>query len=96
MLRFASCTPMNQKHLKCPCIEWVEWLMGLPIGFTDLACDTPVPHNDWVEEHPQRMGSRTKDAIQRHFRLGNMCVPQVSKKAYEILSARFQGSSKTK
>tara|TARA_B110000285_G_scaffold55488_1_gene63179 strand:- start:7481 stop:8503 length:1023 start_codon:yes stop_codon:yes gene_type:complete len=90
MLRFASCTPVDQKHLKCPCIEWVEWLMGLPIGFTDLDCDAPVPHNNWVEEHPQRMGSRTKEAIQRHFRLGNMCVPQVSRKAYEILSERFK------
>jgi DNA (cytosine-5)-methyltransferase 1 len=89
MLRFAVDTPEDQKHLKTPCIEWVEWLMGLPIGFTDLECETPTKHNGWVEEHPQRLGPRTKDAAKRHFRLGNMCVPQMAKKAFEILTERL-------
>lgn len=89
MLRFATCTPENQKQFKTPCIEWVEWLMGLPIGFTDLECENPVEHNGWTQEYPQRLGPRTKSAAARHFRLGNMCVPQMAKKAFEILTQRL-------
>lgn len=89
-LRFASCTPPNHKHLKTPCIEWVEWLMGLPIGYTDLLCEHPMEHNGWVGEPVNRLGYRSKDAIRRHFRLGNMCVPQMSRKAFEILTSRYK------
>jgi len=89
-LRFATCTPADQQHLKTPHIEWVEWLMGLPIGYTDLNCETPMEHNGWACEPVRRMGHRSKDIIRRHFRLGNMCVPQMAKKAFELLGSRYK------
>jgi|TARA_B110001452_G_scaffold266780_1_gene274568 DNA (cytosine-5)-methyltransferase 1 len=89
-LRFATCTPADQKHLKSPHIEWVEWLMGLPIGYTDLNCENPLEHNKWLGEPVRRMGHRSKDAIKRHFRLGNMCVPQMAKKAFDLLTSRYK------
>lgn len=84
-LRFAKSTPENQRHKSVPNIEWVEWLMGLPIGWTDLNKEVPLPHNNWIEEPVQRMGVRSKIATQRHWRLGNMCVPQCSQKAWQLL-----------
>jgi len=89
-LRFAKSTPENQRHLMVPNIEWVEWLMGLPIGWTDLSKELPLAHNNWTQEPAQRLGVRTKVAVQRHWRLGNMCVPQCSKLAYNILTARLK------
>lgn len=85
-LRFAVDTPVEQKVFKSPCIEWVEWLMGVPIGFTDVTCESPVAHNGWTHEPSQRLSKRTKEGVKRHFRLGNMCVPQMAKKAFEILN----------
>lgn len=89
-LRFATCTPSDQRHLKTPCIEWIEWLMGLPIGYTDLTCEKPLEHNGWVREPVGRLGYRSPEAIKRHFRLGNMCVPHMAKKAFEILTSRYK------
>jgi hypothetical protein len=88
-LRFATCTPDNQKHLKNPCIEWIEWLMGLPLGFTDLNCETPLEHNNWTFEPVKRLDVHSNEAVQRHFRLGNMCVPQMAKKAFDMLMEMY-------
>jgi len=30
--------------------DWVEWLMGLPIGYTDIDCDEPQEHLGWDED----------------------------------------------
>jgi len=34
--------------------DWVEWLMGLSIGWTDLDCDDPQPHPGWDEYPAER------------------------------------------
>jgi len=92
-LRFAKSTPDDQRHLSVPNIEWVEWLMGLPIGWTDLTREVPLAHNKWLKEPSPRLGVSSKEAKRRHWRLGNMCVPQCSKLAYDILMARLVRSS---
>jgi len=30
--------------------DWVEWLMGIPIGWTDIDCDEPQEHLGWDED----------------------------------------------
>ncbi len=30
--------------------DWVEWLMGFPVGFSDIECDEPEPHPGWDED----------------------------------------------
>ena len=44
---------------------------------------------EWLKEPTQRLGVSSKEAKRRHWRLGNMCVPQCSKLAYDILTARL-------
>jgi site-specific DNA-cytosine methylase len=68
---------------------WVEWLMGLPLGWTDPAVDNNqlVPHPGWSEEprgvprtiHPQEHRKC------RLMALGNGLVPQAAVAAFQLL-----------
>ena len=67
--------------------DWVEWLMGWPIGWTDLDNDDPGFH-DWQSEPPHV--PRTTD--RRHRRparlkaIGNGQVPQAMALAWTTLN----------
>ena len=67
--------------------EWVEWLMGLPQGWTDPDVDNRdlIPHNGWTREPVERL----LDIPERRHRLrtlGNGLVPQVASVALNELS----------
>lgn len=57
---------------------WVEWLMGFPLGFTDLDCASPAWHG-WNHEPRDipRMAEGVKKRKGRLTCLGNGQVPQV-------------------
>ena len=69
--------------------DWVDWLMGLPVGWTDVTRERTEPFSGWKEEPCKRMCARRP----HHFRdrckcQGNMCVPHTAKIAYDILTGR--------
>lgn len=84
-LRFEKNTPEDQRKYRHPSIEFVEWLQGFPIGYTDTSVEKPVPHNRWVKEPARRMAPGSRELRKRHWRLGNACVPAMSKRAFELL-----------
>lgn len=61
------------------CPEWVEWLMGLPMGYTDPQRETAslVPHG-WESEPPgvPRITSEKGNRVSRVTALGNALVHQ--------------------
>jgi DNA (cytosine-5)-methyltransferase 1 len=65
--------------------DWVECLQGLPIGWTDLECETPVPWPGWpappnaggqYEYEPPRTARGVKNGAKRLRALGNCNPPQ--------------------
>lgn len=61
--------------------DWVDWLVGLPSGYTDIEKDMPSPHFD--EHHfgaePEgvpRVAIGTKNRVPRLMGVGNIAVPQ--------------------
>lgn len=60
--------------------EWVEWLMGLPAGWTnpEVPNDKLVPHNGWSAEPSPRTAPAVKDRRKRLMALGNGLVPQAA------------------
>lgn len=63
--------------------EWVEWLMGFPIGWTDPAVDEPVVlvGDPWPEDpHPRvpRIRPKVHRRKPRLKELGNAVVPKVA------------------
>ena len=66
--------------------------MGLPIGFTDVGCDSPAPFMDWVaplgpqkEWEPPRLTTRKEHRINRLKACGNGVVPQQAALALRLL-----------
>lgn len=72
--------------------DWVEWLMGWPIGWTSPAPITELQWLNWsvdpadVGEIP-RLATGVKDRVNRLKALGNGQVPAVVATAWEILTA---------
>ena len=63
--------------------DWVEWLMGYPKGFTDLDCNSPIPHPGWQTDpadsgETPRITKNQKNRIGRLKCLGNSLVPQIT------------------
>ncbi len=72
--------------------DWAEWLMGLPIGWTDPGCAAPV-QRDWLSEHDiPRTATNVPHRKQRLMACGNAQVWQV---AYQrlALADRLLGSA---
>ena len=69
--------------------DWVEWLMGWPIGWTDPGCDEPRPHPGWEIDpaelpeddpgHVPRVVEHYKGRRERLKALGNGMVPQCAR-----------------
>lgn len=63
--------------------DWVEWLMGFPIGWTNLDVDEPVvlEGRPWPPDpHPEipRLGRKIPRRRHRLHQLGNAVVPKVA------------------
>lgn len=62
--------------------DWVEYLMGVPIGWSDIDCDNPIEldySGEWWPDEPNdlaRVASGQKNRANRLKALGNMVVPQ--------------------
>lgn len=73
---------------------WVEWLMGFPLGWTDLEA-SPAHEVDpsWWAAEPDvpRVARGTRDRIDRLRALGNAVVPQCGAVHGEILLAMYEG-----
>ena len=77
--------------------DWVEPLMGLPSGFTDLEKDVSakmIPSSSWRdgswEEGIPRLTERKDNRVSRVKALGNSVVPQCAAAAFSILRGRFR------
>lgn len=61
---------------------WLEWLMGLPLGWTNPDVDDPQPHPGWQVDPADvgdlsRLGPRGPSWRNRLHAIGNAVVPQV-------------------
>lgn len=78
-LRFATTTPERVKWLAQGNADWVEWLMGFPIGWSNLNCSVSekFPTN-WHGGEPiiDRLCKTTPANTKRLHLLGNACVRQ--------------------
>jgi len=63
--------------------DWVECLMGFPIGWTDVSCEEPLPWPGWpapafedqFEYEPPRTAENVRNRAKRLRCLGNAVVP---------------------
>ncbi len=70
--------------------DWVEWLMGLPTGWTNVKCEDPVPFQGWSEDPADTGGTPRITTIRKNRRkrlmmLGNGVVPQQAALALKLL-----------
>lgn len=69
--------------------DWVEWLMGWPIGWSDLKPLTKLERLDpSVDPHPDipRTTDKTENRVNRIKAIGNGQVPLCASMAWEILN----------
>lgn len=68
---------------------WVEWMMGLPLGWTDptVANKDLIPHPGWAAEPcPRTVGHNEPNRSKRIRALGNGLVPQAAAVALDMTS----------
>lgn len=70
--------------------DWVEWLMGVPQGWTDIDKDLPIPEYNpqWYDTEPQipRTATGIAHRVDRLKSLGNMVVPYQFYPVVSVLS----------
>ena len=66
--------------------DWVEWLMGVPAGWTALGATVGTVHPFHVEPPIPRVTPSSPDWVDRIRLLGNGVVPQTAARAWEVLS----------
>ena len=69
--------------------DWVEWLMGWPVGWTDCLRDTVDPIRPLhLDPHPEipRLAPRSSQHKARLHALGNGWVPQCGAAAWRLLT----------
>lgn len=71
--------------------DWVEWLMGWPIGWTRLEPLTAIRPHDWSIEPPDvpRVATGIPARVDRLKALGNGQVPQCAAEAWRQLHKRL-------
>ena len=70
--------------------DWVCWLMGFPIGWTDITCDDPGPLYSWESEPDiPRIGLGIPNRSKRLTALGNAVVPAQAMGAWQRLNERL-------
>jgi hypothetical protein len=80
--------------------DWVEWLMGWPIGWTALAPlegdAGAIASPDWWAVDPaevgelERVGVKIPDRVSRLKSIGNGQVPAVAALAFQVLMERMR------
>lgn len=94
MLRFAESTPEEDrwKDHSRPNADWVDWMMGFPVGWSNHA--RPVKHveHSFVEDkNVRRLILSNIPNSHRLQMLGNACVPQQANLAFVNLWQRSSG-----
>lgn len=97
-LRFATTTNEKIKWLAQANADWVDWLMGFPIGWsnptTTLGPDTC--HSPWSREPDiDRLCPTTPLNTQRLHVLGNACTSQQCNFAFDLLMSRYSAPTCT-
>tara|TARA_Y100000593_G_scaffold82498_1_gene155040 strand:- start:177 stop:443 length:267 start_codon:yes stop_codon:yes gene_type:complete len=77
--------------------DWVEPLMGLPVGYTNpevdveakLLCSSLWADSSWEEGIP-RLTEVKKNRVSRVKALGNSVVPQCAFGAFSVLRSRYE------
>jgi hypothetical protein len=79
--------------------DWVEWLMGVPVGWTalDVEVERPAPPADgafWPEEPDgvPRVAGDIPNRVDRLKSLGNMVVPRQFYPIYHAISEIERGA----
>jgi hypothetical protein len=65
--------------------DWVDWLMGYPIGYTDLENDNYIQYNISTEPNIPRLTDRKESRKNRLQCLGNSIVPQIAELLFKRL-----------
>lgn len=72
--------------------DWVEWLMGYPVGWTNPDFDAPArkyPGKNYLSNEPDilRITTAKKNRVKRIECLGNAIVPQVAFELFRTIEA---------
>jgi len=81
--------------------EWVEILMGFPLGWTDIDCDEPEPWPGWPalmgeDQHPYEPPRTVTGCPNRAKRLkclGNAVVPAQARPFFEAMASIYSRPS---
>lgn len=87
-VKFELDTTLRSKYVN---LNFTEWVMGLPLGWTDPKSEKVLPHNNYSQEPCKRMVPDMPDNYHKRVKtLGNLCVSQQAKLAWDILMPRMQ------
>ena len=92
-LRFANTTDEKVKWLAQSNADWVDWLMGFPIGWSnpDIALRSDACPTPWsTEPNVARLCATTPLNTKRLHVLGNACTSQQCNFAFDLLMRHFQ------
>lgn len=92
-LRFANTTSPKVKWLAQANADWVDWLMGFPIGWSnpDIVLGAEAFDTSWsIEPDIDRLCATTPSNTKRLHVLGNACTLQQCKFAFGLLMQHFQ------
>ena len=97
-LRFATSTPDNIKKLSQTNADWVDWLMGFPIGWSSCSSIVSLPfESTWSCEPsiPRLCKTNPANTVRLHL-LGNACTRQQCTFAFETLKKQFESPESNK
>lgn len=95
-LRFATSTPDKTKLFRQCNADWVDWLMGFPVGWSSTTTViTEQPYKQWPTEPdvPRLCKSSPANSARLHL-LGNACTRQQCTFAFTMLQQMFRGTKR--